>query len=262
MDSEVFVANLRGLLASRGLTQKDLADRIGGESEAERHSYYRWLRRTCSQGLTRCEDRNREQLQRIGDFFGIHPVERLWSRSLSTTQKSADELADMLRYIIQTTTPLDGIGRAFSSLVDADRLEAQIRKGYAVLLADRQLQARFSSKNVKRRSVRLENLPETTTTAPRNITSPVESPNEGESREDYLLRRTVETLRDRAQTNPDGTAVRMLRLWDRKLNDIIREIIRKEVDESLSFHDAWERYIKPNLIRANKSLEEDGDDEN
>ena len=251
MDSEYFVANLRSLLASRGLSQRDLADQIGGDTEAERNSYYRWLRRTASQGLTRCEDRNRDQLQRICDFFGVHPVERLWSRSLLATQKSADELADMLRYIIQTTTPLDGIGRAFSNVVDADRLMAQIRKDYAVLLADRQLQARLSSKNVKG-SARLENLLETTTTSPRNVTSPVESPNEGESREHYLLRRTVETLRDRAQTNPDGGAVNLFHRWGRKLNDIIREIIRNDVDESLPFHDAYERYIRPGLIRANE----------
>ena len=120
-----------------------------------------------------------------------------------------------------------------------------------MLLADRQIQARLSSKNVKG-SARLENLLETTTTSPRNVTSPVESPNEGESREHYLLRRTVETLRDRAQTNPDGGAVNLFHRWGRKLNDIIREIIRNDVDESLSFHDAWERDIRPGLIRANK----------
>jgi transcriptional regulator with XRE-family HTH domain len=74
MDAEIFKLNLKGLLEARGMSQQELAERCG--------LGYQWVRRVCSRGLTRVEDRNRDQLQAICELFGISPVERLWSPDL------------------------------------------------------------------------------------------------------------------------------------------------------------------------------------
>jgi transcriptional regulator with XRE-family HTH domain len=134
MDGEVLKSNLRGLLAIRGLSQKDLADLIGGETAGERHTYYRWLRRTCSQGLTRCEGRNREQLQRLCEFFGVEPVERLWNRGLLESQEAADEYADMLRFIIQATTAESNHSYYDVDGVDTIALMRQVRQAYEIVV--------------------------------------------------------------------------------------------------------------------------------
>ncbi|TWT55474.1 hypothetical protein KOR42_28600 [Thalassoglobus neptunius] len=81
MDAEIFKRNLRELLEARGLKQKDFAEKSGLS--------YRWVRRICSQGLTRVEDRNREQLEALCEFFEVSPVERLWSEHLHNSQDGA-----------------------------------------------------------------------------------------------------------------------------------------------------------------------------
>lgn len=259
MDAEVFVANLRGLLASRGLSQRDLADRIGGETDAKRLSYYRWLRRTASQGLTRCEDRNRRQLQQICDFFGIHPVERLWSPSLSQTQSLSDEYAVMLRYIVQTTTPLDGIGRMQRG-VNPDGLMALIRQSYEVLIADQQLQVRLSRKPQKQ-EVPLE----------RRSVEPNESKHgvdaeemlsgkkleDGESPEDCFVRLSLERIRDVSQKSIFGGSANILRRIGRRLPDVIRGSLPVDLNRSMTFDQAWETHIVPGLKAFYNELEGD-----
>lgn len=264
MDAEVFVANLRSLLNSRGLSQRDFADRVGGDTEAERDAYYRWLRRAASQGVTRCEDRNRRQLQRICDFFGIHPVERLWSRSLSDTQNVADEYVEMLRYIIQTTTPLDGIGRMYWNLVDADRLLGEIRRGYELLLADRQLQSRLKISTRPKNGGTRPTVGEPSEQAEKTNTGvglPADGPNDGESQEDYFLRRSLEKIRELAKQNPEAGSDRLIRQIGGNLIDIIRSRLPIDPDASMTFDDAWEHHVKPGLRAYLRRLESHGDDE-
>jgi len=249
--------NLRRLLTSRKLSLRNLADQVGGDTEELRDAYYRWLRRAASQGLTRCEDRNRDQLERIGNFFGVHPVERLWSSALAGTHGVADELAEMLRFIIQTTTPLDGTSREFSDVVDADSLMSQIRNAYELLLADRRISG---SKEIRR--VTPEILPESEATTRSDDSLSVDPPNDGESREDYFLRLSLRNIQNIHETNPESGWTQMLRRLGLELLSIIRDSIRDEPDESLSFKDVFERHIKPNIIRACQSLEEDDDDDN
>jgi hypothetical protein len=235
LDAAVFKANLRDLLASRSLTQKDLADRIGGESDAERHSYYRWLRRTCSQGLTRCEDRNRDQLQRLCDFFGIHPVERLWSRRLTELQNTADEYVDMLRFILQSPVPLDGIGVRRIEGVDGESLKQQIRWAYEHVLDQsegivnrgRWIHNEHSMRELERR--RNEYVP-------------------------HIDRQTITAkamarIKDRAQ---EGSAWfnHLLKLFnERELQELIQRSLNQAFP-SMRFEQVWTERIVPHLEQA------------
>jgi hypothetical protein len=65
----VFRQNLRGLLGSRWLSQREAAEEIGVS--------YKWLRRFCHEGIQRSDRRSAEGLRRVATFFGLEPTD-LW----------------------------------------------------------------------------------------------------------------------------------------------------------------------------------------
>lgn len=95
MDAEIFKVNLKCLLEARGMSQRELAERCG--------LGYQWVRRVCSQGLTRVESRNRDQLQAICELFGVSPVERLWSPDLQVGRDEATWYASKVEQILNET---------------------------------------------------------------------------------------------------------------------------------------------------------------
>lgn len=260
MDAEVFSTNLRGLLLGRKMSQKELAYRIGGETESERHSYYRWLRRTVSKGLTRCEDRNRKQLQRICDFFGVHPVERLWSPSFAKTQNLADEHVAMLRYILQATTPLDGEGR-MAHIVDSTKLTDQIRKAYGLLLEDQRIKAHLRSLHRNRDvppgrpTEAVEE--EATSSIDAEVTPFAESRGDDETLEDFLVRRSLMKLRDDVRNTPDAGGAHLLRQAGRRLPGVIRDCLPIDIDPAMAFEQAWQTFILPALRALRKELRDE-----
>ena len=66
---DCFRRNLRSLLASRWMSQRQAADEIGVP--------YKWMRRLCHEGVTRMDQRTSAGLGKIAEFFGIE-VEDLW----------------------------------------------------------------------------------------------------------------------------------------------------------------------------------------
>lgn len=257
MDADIFSANLRGLLSGRKLSQKELADRIGGETESERRTYYRWLRRTVSQGLTRCEDRNREQLQRICEFFGIHPVERLWSPSMTATQNVTDECVAMLRFILQATTPVDGEGQ-LSHIVDSSTLMDQIRNAYGLLIEDRRLQARIKSQ-FRNGETLLERSAEAAakeaTPVADDATSPfADTRGDNETLQDYFVRRSLLRLRDDVRKRPNGGASVLMNRAILRLPILICKSLPDELDPAITFDQAWDSYILPALQKLRYEL--------
>lgn len=67
--SETLRENIRSLLESRWLSQREAADQIGVP--------YKWVRRLCHEGVGRADKRTKAGLQDIASFFGVE-VEDLW----------------------------------------------------------------------------------------------------------------------------------------------------------------------------------------
>jgi DNA adenine methylase len=67
--AETFRQNVRSLLESRWLSQREAADQIGVP--------YKWVRRLCHEGVTRADKRTKAGLNDIASFFGLE-VEDLW----------------------------------------------------------------------------------------------------------------------------------------------------------------------------------------
>lgn len=100
MDPETFRHNLREMLRVKGLKQREFAEKAGLS--------YPWVRKVCSQGLTRVEDRNREQLEKVCGFLGVSPIEKLWSDSLFRADDVASLYASKVREImIGNSSPAD-----------------------------------------------------------------------------------------------------------------------------------------------------------
>lgn len=242
MDAGVFKSNLRDLLTSRGLTQKDLADRIGGESDAERHSYYRWLRRTCSQGLTRCEDRNRDQLLRLCDYFGIHPVERLWSVRLTELQKTADEYGEMLRFVLQMEVPPEKLDWFTARGVDVDLLKQQIRQTYEVLAKTTESLAYGSgSLGEVLKHERERQKPRRRANKKVNV--------------DHFAAMAIERIKTSASNGGNGSQLALSTLGEDGLTDAIRQSLSH--DESMTFDEAWANAIVPYVkkVMSEQSVE-------
>lgn len=64
-----FAANLSALIASTGLTKKEVAEGAGVD--------YKWLRRISSKGLKRRNKRSADDLDRLASWFGVTDFE-LW----------------------------------------------------------------------------------------------------------------------------------------------------------------------------------------
>lgn len=71
--AEIFRRNMRSLLESRWMSQREAADEMGVG--------YKWMRRACHRGLKRTDSRTIDDLQKVADFFGIE-VDDLWDEKL------------------------------------------------------------------------------------------------------------------------------------------------------------------------------------
>lgn len=93
MDAETFRHNLREMLRVKGLKQTEFAEKTGLS--------YPWVRKVCSQGLTRVEDRNREQLEKVCEFLGVTPVEEMWHPKLLDRQEEASGYAAKVEEVLR-----------------------------------------------------------------------------------------------------------------------------------------------------------------
>ncbi|MEQ9409555.1 MAG: hypothetical protein RIK87_17600 [Fuerstiella sp.] len=133
MDAEIFKLNLKGLLDARGMSLLELAERCG--------LGYQWVRRVCSRGLTRVEDRNRDQLQAICELFGISPVERLWSPDLHAVMGEAAWYGAKVEKILNETrsvTDFEGfVDISEESIIEMvkiiDRLHTALKRNQEML---------------------------------------------------------------------------------------------------------------------------------
>jgi len=69
-----FAKNLDGLLDLLGLSRKDAAEQIGVT--------YKLIRRLVSAGISRPDDRNRDNLLAITRFFALPSIQHLWHENL------------------------------------------------------------------------------------------------------------------------------------------------------------------------------------
>ena len=67
---ELFAQNLDQLLKFSGLNRKEAAEEIGLP--------YKLVRRLASAGVSRIDERNRDSLQKIADYFALVNVDELW----------------------------------------------------------------------------------------------------------------------------------------------------------------------------------------
>lgn len=79
--AEQFRLNLKRLIRSRGMTQRQAAEDIGVP--------YNWLRKACNDGIAREQAANAERLKRVATFFDILDRTLLWSESLDTERPQA-----------------------------------------------------------------------------------------------------------------------------------------------------------------------------
>ena len=71
--AEQFRSNMRQLLKSRWLSQREAADQIGVP--------YKYMRRLCHEGIERIDRRTRDRLHQIAGFFELE-IEDLWSEEV------------------------------------------------------------------------------------------------------------------------------------------------------------------------------------
>jgi len=76
----VFRQNLRGLLRSEWLSQREAADEIGVR--------YKWIRRLCHHGLIRTDCRTQSNLDQLAEFFGVE-ADDLWSPECLEQRKAS-----------------------------------------------------------------------------------------------------------------------------------------------------------------------------
>ena len=69
----VFRENLRSLLRSEWMSQRETAEEIGVPCK--------WMRRLCHQGLERIDKRTAARLSQVAGFFGL-AVEDLWNSDI------------------------------------------------------------------------------------------------------------------------------------------------------------------------------------
>lgn len=75
-----FRENLRLLLRSEWLSQREAAEEIGVQ--------YKWLRRLCHHGLERIDKRTTASLEQIASFFGL-AVDDLWNESIQQRPRTS-----------------------------------------------------------------------------------------------------------------------------------------------------------------------------
>jgi hypothetical protein len=71
---QTFAKNIDGLLNLLGLSRKDAAEQIGVT--------YKLIRRLVSAGISRPDDRNRDNLLAITRFFALPSIQHLWHENL------------------------------------------------------------------------------------------------------------------------------------------------------------------------------------
>lgn len=155
MDAEIFKLNLKGLLDARGMSLLELAERCG--------LGYQWVRRVCSRGLTRIEDRNRDQLQAICELFGVSPVERLWSPDLQVGRDEAAWYASKVEKILNETrsvTDFEGfVDISEESIIEMVQI---IDRLHTALKRNKEKLAQLHGKNLDQRRERGDPFPSRT----------------------------------------------------------------------------------------------------
>lgn len=73
--AEILRKNVRRLLRSEGLSQREAADKIGVR--------YKWIRRLCHHGLARIDKRTKASLEKVARYFRLE-VEDLWNPRQAT----------------------------------------------------------------------------------------------------------------------------------------------------------------------------------
>ncbi len=130
MNAEIFRHNLREMLRTKGLKQREFAEKAGLS--------YPWVRKVCSQGLTRVEDRNREQLGKICEILGVSPIEQMWNRNLLDQRDEASMYAAKVEKILRAScTSSDFIRYESVGGVSVMELADQIDKVHEAYESDR-----------------------------------------------------------------------------------------------------------------------------
>jgi hypothetical protein len=89
--AERFRTNLRTRIRSKGITQKEAAEKIGIK--------YQRLRKLCGQGLARIPTKDSEDLRKICRFFGIKRTRLLWSSTVNTDRPPKYSEGELDAYI-------------------------------------------------------------------------------------------------------------------------------------------------------------------
>ena len=87
-----FGLNLRSLIASSGLTQKEFADRTG--------LHYNWVRKSCNDGIARSHPQNAKSLTKICDYFNLSQMDMLWGRQIASIRLNKEDIADQHREFV------------------------------------------------------------------------------------------------------------------------------------------------------------------
>jgi transcriptional regulator with XRE-family HTH domain len=87
-----FKANLRSLIASVGLTQREFADKLDLP--------YNWIRKSCNDGIARIHPNNEKSLSAICDFFGLSQIDSLWGKRVASTEWKTEDLAEQHREFV------------------------------------------------------------------------------------------------------------------------------------------------------------------
>ena len=87
-----FGLNLRSLIASSGLTQKEFADKTGLP--------YNWVRKSCNDGIARSHPQNAKSLTKICDYFNLSQMDMLWGRQIASIRLNKEDIADQHREFV------------------------------------------------------------------------------------------------------------------------------------------------------------------
>jgi transcriptional regulator with XRE-family HTH domain len=87
-----FKENLRSLIASAGMTQREFADKLDLP--------YNWIRKSCNDGIARSHPKNEKSLRAICDFFNLSQIDSLWGKRVASTEWKTEDLAEQHREFV------------------------------------------------------------------------------------------------------------------------------------------------------------------
>jgi hypothetical protein len=111
----VFADNLNQLLDLIGGGRKDAAEEIGIS--------YRWVRRMVSAGVSRPDERNEGNLQKLARYFALPGVEHLWWPNLVATLVASDDGKPFLKKFGTSVERLVNEHIAQSNRIDQNLVE-------------------------------------------------------------------------------------------------------------------------------------------